>query len=128
MSMGSQDNKKSSSVIASFSFAMQGIKTALIAERNMRIHFTGAVIVIICSILLSISRIEWLFILLAIGGVFALELVNTAVERLVDLVTEEYHPYAKQAKDLAAGAVFIYAIMSAVIGSIILLPHLFKWF
>ena len=58
------------------------------------------------SFYFSITKIEWLFILLAIGGMFALELVNTAIERVVDLVTEEYHPLAKQAKDLAAGAVF----------------------
>jgi undecaprenol kinase len=74
----------------------------------------------------SITKTEWLFILVAIGGMFALELVNTAIERLVDLVTAEYHPLAKQAKDLAAGAVLVYAILSVGIGMVIFLPYLLK--
>jgi undecaprenol kinase len=59
---------------------------------------------------------------------FALELVNSGIERVVDLVTEEYHPFAKQAKDLAAGAVFIYAVVSVVIGIVIFLPYILKMF
>ena len=59
---------------------------------------------------------EWLFILVAIVGTITLELVNSAIERVVDLVTTEYHPLAKQAKDIAAGAVFVYAIFSVIVG------------
>jgi len=66
-----------------------------------------------------------MFISFAICGVLALELVNTAVERVVDLVTKEFHPLAKQAKDIAAGAVLLYAILSVVIGCIIFLPKMF---
>ncbi|WP_307405114.1 diacylglycerol kinase family protein [Neobacillus ginsengisoli] len=110
--------------MASFSFAINGIRTAIMAERNMRIHLVSSVIVICCSIFFSISTIEWLIILLVIGGIFALELVNSAIERVVDLVTEEYLSLAKQAKDLAAGAVFIYAIVSIVIGIVIFLPYM----
>jgi undecaprenol kinase len=112
-------------LLRSFSFALTGIKTALWSERNMRIHFFVSLIVIGCSIFFSISKLEWLFVIVAIGGIFSLELVNTAIERLVDLVTEDYHPLAKQAKDLAAGAVFIYAITAVVIGSIIFWPYFF---
>lgn len=110
----------------SFSFALTGIKAALLMERNMRIHFFVSLVVIGCSILFSISKLEWLFVILAIGGIFSLELMNTAVERVVDLITEEYHPLAKQAKDLAAGAVFIYAIIAVVIGIMVFTPYFFR--
>jgi undecaprenol kinase len=111
----------------SFSYALAGIKTALWSERNMRIHFFVSLLVIGCSIFFSISKLEWLFVIVAIGGIFSLELVNTAIERVVDLVTEDYHPLAKQAKDLAAGAVFIYAIIAVLVGSTIFLPYFFRW-
>lgn len=111
----------------SFSHALTGIKTALWSERNMRIHFFVSLLVIGCSIFFSISKLEWLFVIVAIGGIFSLELVNTAIERVVDLVTEDYHPLAKQAKDIAAGAVFIYAIAAVVIGSMIFLPYFLRW-
>jgi undecaprenol kinase len=107
----------------SFTFAITGIKTALWTERNMRIHLLVSVLVILCAVFFSISKLEWLFILIAIGGIFSLELINTAIERVVDLITDEYHPLAKQAKDVAAGAVFIYAIMAVIIGLLIFLPH-----
>ena len=111
----------------SFSYAIAGIKTALRSERNMRIHFIVSLLVIGCAVFFSISKMEWLLVILAIGGVFSLELINTAIERVVDLVTEEYHPLAKQAKDLAAGAVFIYAITAVLIGMIIFLPYVLRW-
>jgi undecaprenol kinase len=63
-------------------------------------------------------------VLFAIGGMLSLELMNTAVERVVDLATKDYHPLAKQAKDIAAGAVFIYAALSVIIGAIIFLPKI----
>jgi len=91
----------------------------------MKIHCLVASIVIILGGFYGLSAIEWMFISFAIGGVLALELLNTAIERVVDLVTEELHPLAKQAKDIAAGAVLIYAILSVVIGSIIFFPKIF---
>ncbi|MEH7010102.1 diacylglycerol kinase family protein [Neobacillus niacini] len=123
--MDSRD--KSVRLWKSFSFALTGIKTALWTERNMRIHLFVSIVVIGCAIFLSISKVEWLFVIAAIGGILSLELLNTAIERVVDLITEEYHPLAKQAKDLAAGAVFVYAIMAVVIGIIIFLPYVLRW-
>ena len=113
-------------LLKSFSYALDGIKTAIMSERNMRIHLVSSAIVIGGSFYFSITRLEWLIILMAIGGVLALELINTAIERLVDLVMEEYHPLAKQAKDMAAGAVILYAILSVVIGIVIFFPYLLK--
>lgn len=109
----------------SFYYAICGLQTAIKEERNLRIHLVVTVVVVSCAAYFSISKIEWLFIILAIGGMLALEILNTAVERLVDLVTKEYHPLAKAAKDLAAAAVFLYAIMAVMIGIIIFYPHLF---
>ncbi|MGX6442790.1 diacylglycerol kinase family protein [Neobacillus sp. K501] len=126
MNMDSKDKRVH--LLKSFSYAITGIFTAIRSERNMRIHLILSIIVIGISLFFSISTVEWLFVIAAIGGIFSLEILNTAVERVVDLVTEEYHPLAKQAKDLAAGAVFIYALAVVVIGLIIFLPRFVKWF
>jgi len=126
--MDSQDKPKVFQLISSFSFAAEGIMTALRTERNMRFHFVSSIIVLIASFYFSISAMEWIFILFAIGGMFALELVNTAIERVVDLVTSDYQPLAKEAKDMAAGAVMVYAAISAIIGTVIFLPYILKQF
>jgi undecaprenol kinase len=126
MIMDSHAKDRRNQLLRSFSFALAGIKTAIKAERNMRIHLVSSMLIIGGSFYFSITRVEWLFILLAIGGMLALELVNTAIERLVDLVTKDYHPLAMQAKDLAAGAVFLYAIFSVIIGIVIFSPYLLK--
>jgi undecaprenol kinase len=128
MSMDSNDNKKQLHVPLwrSFSFAISGIQNAILNERNIRIHLIISIFVIGFSIFLSITKVEWLFVIFAIGGMLALELLNTAIERLVDLVTTEYHPLAKQAKDIAAGAVFLYAIFSVIVGFIIFIPRILK--
>lgn len=111
--------------LRSFKYATAGIIHCLKAERNFKIHVFMAVIVIIAGIATKLSLIEWFIIMIFICGVLALELVNTALERIVDLVTVEHHQLAKQAKDAAAGAVLIFAIGSAIVGFIIFLP---KWF
>lgn len=110
----------------SFSYAFQGINTAVKDERNLKIHIGIGLVVLMLGGWLTLSLIEWVFILFAIGGIISLELLNTALERIVNLITEEYHPLAKQAKDIAAGAVLVYAILSVVIGVIIFLPKLIK--
>jgi undecaprenol kinase len=126
--MDSQDKLKRFLILNSFLYAAVGILTALKMERNMRFHLFFSIIVLVFSVYFSITKIEWVFILFAIGGMFALELMNTAIERVVDLVTAEYHPLAKQAKDIAAGAVLVYAGLSVVIGIIIFFPYILKVF
>ena len=106
----------------SVGYAFQGIFTCIRKERNMKIHCTVAVLVVIAGMILGISVTEWCICLGLFGMVMALELVNTAVEAVVDLVTEERHPLAKIAKDTAAGAVLIAAIMAAITGLIIFVP------
>ncbi|WP_019242633.1 MULTISPECIES: diacylglycerol kinase family protein [Bacillus] len=103
--------------------AFEGIGFSL-QERNVKIHLCVAVLVIIAGLYFSISRVEWLFIITCIAGMFALELMNTAIEKVVDLVTNDYHPLAKMAKDISAGAVLIYTFYSIIVGIIIFLPKI----
>lgn len=90
----------------------------------MKIHLLFTMVVILLGLLLQVSRVEWVFLLVLIGGVISLELINSSIENLVDLVTEEYHPLAKKAKDMAAAAVFIFSIVSVMIGLIIFIPRI----
>jgi undecaprenol kinase len=123
-SMSTDSSVNFKKVIKSFSFAFQGIFHALINERNLKIHSVVTVLVIAMGFIFSISRTEWIFILFAIAGVVSLELVNTAIERTVDLVTKDIHLLAKQAKDIAAGAVLVYTIVAVIIGMIIFIPKI----
>ena len=116
--------EKKDPLYRSFGYAFQGIFTCVRKERNMKIHCVAAVLVVIAGAILKISAIEWCICLALFGLVMALEHVNTAVEAVVDMVTEEYHPLAKIAKDTAAGAVLIAAIMAAIAGGIIFLPKI----
>jgi len=84
----------------------------------------SAVIVILAGYFTGLSRTEWYIVLLLIALMFALEMINTAIERVVDLASPNFHPLAKQAKDIAAGAVLVFALFSAIIGLLIFLP---KW-
>ena len=72
--------------------------------------YAAAIIVVVAGVLTGLSMVEWFIVIILIGGMLALEMLNSAIERVVDLHTTEHHPLAKQAKDLAAGAVLIYAI------------------
>ncbi|MGG0642847.1 diacylglycerol kinase family protein [Sporosarcina gallistercoris] len=107
-----------------FTYAWKGIVHGAAQERNVKFHLVAAIVVIIGGWWTGLSQLEWLIITAVIGLMIALELMNAAVERVVDLVTQERHPLAKQAKDLAAGAVLVFSIASAIIGVLIFLP---KW-
>ncbi|MFJ7735344.1 diacylglycerol kinase family protein [Lysinibacillus sp. NPDC097287] len=110
--------------IRSFGYAFCGIVTAC-KEQNFKSHIISAVIVLIAGFFTGLSRIEWFIVLILIALIFALEMMNTAIERVVDLASPNIHPLAKQAKDIAAGAVLVFAVFSAIIGLLIFLP---KWF
>ena len=107
----------------SFGYAVQGILTAT-KEQNLRFHLLSAVIVIVSGILTGISIIEWMILTIVMALVIGTELINTAIERVVDLASPELHPLAKDAKDIAAGAVLVFAVASVIIGLLIFLP---KW-
>ena len=120
--------KKDKNVFDSFSHAWNGIKNSFITEYHMVIHGYFAIAVIICGALFQISYIEWLICFILIGAVIALELVNTAIESVVNMITTQENFYAKVAKDTAAGAVLGMSIVSALIGLIIFVPKFFELF
>lgn len=88
----------------------------------MKIHLVITTLVVIGGVVFSISLTEWMFCLLCIGLVIGTEMINTAIENVVDLASPELHPLAGQAKDIAAGAVLICAIISVIIGLMIFAP------
>lgn len=109
--------------IKSFSFALAGLKYTFKTQGNFRFHVLAALVVVSLSFYLDISNTEWLIILLCIGLVLFAELLNTAIESLVDLVSPDYHKLAEIAKDTAAASVLVLAFMSSIIGLIIFLPY-----
>jgi len=112
---------------ASFRYAGEGIFYALRTQRNFRIHALATIVVIALGIGLHLPRIHVAVLGLTCGAVMALELINTALEAIVDLVVKQtYHELAKIAKDCAAGAVLIAALMAILVGGCIILPPLIE--
>ena len=103
------------SFLKSVSFAVNGLKLAW-HEKHFKIHLLATILAIILGFLFDIDSTEWFAILICIGAVLSLEMINTAIEHLVDLVEPNYNPKAGAIKDLAAGAVLVFSIISAVIG------------
>ncbi len=120
------DRERKGSLYHSFGYAFEGIWTGIVRERNMKIHCLAIIFVTLAGTLFEITPVEWCICLLLFGLVAGLELVNTAVEAVVDLVTEEKKPLAKLAKDTAAGAVLFAAVISVIIGCIIFLPYVLE--
>lgn len=114
--------------LRSFGYAWKGIRTCVGKEQNLSFHLIATVVVTISGFVLGITRTEWMIIILCIGVVIAAELFNTAIERLVDLVSPGRHPIAGQVKDIAAGAVLVCAATTAIIGLIIFIPYLTRLF
>ena len=110
---------KSKNVISSFKYAFQGMFSALKTERNLKIHVTIMLLVIIAGIVLKISKIEWIICIILFGLVIGGEMLNSAIETVVDIAMPDINPKAKFAKDAAAGAVLVFAIASAIIGFMI---------
>lgn len=110
--------------IAGFGFAFSGLWHAISTQINMKVHISITIIAIALGIILHISAVEFAIIFLAIAGVLITEMFNTVIELCVDLASPAYHPLAKIAKDVAAGAVLLSAIMSIIIALFIFGPHL----
>lgn len=110
----------------SMNHALDGISYTATHERNFRIETCIAFIVSILGVILHISLIEWTILVLVIAMVLSLEIVNTAIERNVDLVTKEYRELARIAKDASAGAVLVMSMFSLIIGILIFLPKIIE--
>lgn len=116
--------QRAETLFASFRYATAGLRYLLVSQRNARVQSGIGAVALVLAAALRVSRVEWAIITLLIALVLTLEALNSAIEATVDLVTSDYHPLAKIAKDVAAGAVWLMAIASAVIGAIIFLPPL----
>lgn len=111
----------------SIGVAFDGIIDLIKSENNAKIHLISTIVVILVGLKLQFLSIEWLWISLAIAGVWVAELINTAIEKLTDLISPEQNPIAKKVKDYAAGAVLVMAIWAIFVFCLISLPHLWMW-
>lgn len=111
--------------IKSFGYAFKGIASLLKREHNAWIHCIAIIVVTLAGLHFGITRTEWCIVCLCFSMVLAAEGFNTAIERLVDLVSPDFHPVAGDVKDVAAGAVLICAIAAAIIGMIIFIPYFY---
>lgn len=107
-----------------FGFAFKGIRTAIKEEAHLRFHLVFAALILLISAYLNLTSLEWIAILIIIGLVISAELMNSALENLVDLVQPDIHPLAGKVKDIAAGSVLFISIVAAAAGSIIFWPHI----
>jgi diacylglycerol kinase len=109
--------------IKSFGFALNGLKTAVLDEHNLRIHLFAAFVATLLGFHFEINNTEWIILALTIGFVIAMELLNSAIESLADYACKEQkHPLIQKVKDIAAGAVLISAISALVVGLLIFIP------
>lgn len=116
--------REKQNLMMSFRHAFDGVRFVVLSERNARVHICLAVVVIVLSLWLGLDWIEWALIVTAIGMVFGGEMANTVVELTVDLLMPEQHDLAKYAKDVAAGAILVFAFTAAFIGFMVLGPPL----
>lgn len=132
MNMISRDERKKQKglkkFVNSFTYPIKGLKYAYRNEQNLAVDVGISLLVLIAGVIFKLEKSEWLVVIFTIGVVISLELVNTAIEAVVDLVTEEYHPLAKVAKDTSAAAVFVIAVIAAIVGIVIFLPKVISLF
>ena len=110
--------------LRSFGYAWKGIRDCVGKEQNLNFHLVVSVLVVVAGLALDIRPLEWVAVLLCMGLVIGAELFNTAIERLVDLVSPQWHPLAGRVKDIAAGAVLVCAVVSVAVGLIVFVPYL----
>lgn len=129
--MKSQMDTKGFSLVKrakSFTHAGRGIGIFIRTTHNAWLHIAAFLAVLALAYLFSITKTEWLMVILASGMVFAAEAFNTAIEIDIDLTSPEYHPFARDTKDVAAGAVLIAAITAAIIGCVVFALHVYSAF
>lgn len=112
-------------ILNSFKYASKGISYVYKTQRNFRIQLMILLLAAVIGLLLNISATHWIMLFIISCLVLTLEIINTAIENMIDMITDEYHQSAEKAKDAAAGAVLIASIFSVVIGAIIFLSYIF---
>jgi diacylglycerol kinase (ATP) len=109
----------------SFLFAIQGFRTAIRSERNIKVMLAAGACAIVAGLVVQLDALSWAIVLLCCGVVISAELVNTAIETTIDLVSPEFHPLAGRAKDIAAAAVWVLATIVAMVGIIVFVRAIF---
>ena len=125
---GKNNKRKNKNLLASIRVATAGIIYVIKKEIKIQYAFLITILVIVMGFITNISLLEWTIIIMLCGIVISLEMINTALEDTVDMAMPNIHPLAKLAKDISAGAVFLFCIVSAIIGFIIFIPKILEWF
>ena len=115
---------KNKKILNSFKYAFEGVISAFKSERNMKIHVSVLIFVVIFGIFLKLKTWEWVVLVSWFSMVIGGELFNTAIEIVVDLAMPDINEFAKRAKDISAGAVLFIALISAIVGCIIFIPKI----
>lgn len=113
--------------VRSFRYAIRGLGSMLKSQHNAWLHAVATILVVFLGLLFGLSDPEWCWLVLAVMAVWTAEALNTALEFLADVASPEFHPLVGKAKDVAAGAVLISAVGSAVIGLLVLGPHAWRF-
>ena len=112
---------------SSLKYAFDGLKYAYKNEQSMTVHIVVTILVIMFGFIFEISSYEWIIVVLCIGIMMCVELVNTSIEAVVDLVTKKYNEKAKVAKDVAAAVSVMFSITSIIVGLIIFAPKIINF-
>lgn len=131
MDLKKREKKKKMGIkrfLNSIKYSIDGLKYAYANEQSLRIHAVGSLLIIILGIIFKITFIRWSILIIAIVVVLVIELLNTAVEATVDLVTSEIHPLAKIAKDCGSAAGGVAGVMMFIIAVVIFAPYIFALF
>ncbi|MEK7511739.1 MAG: diacylglycerol kinase family protein [Patescibacteria group bacterium] len=112
----------------SFKYAFKGLFSLIKKEQNFRLHVIAAIVVIFLGIYFEIKLWQWALIVLAIAGIFILEMLNTVLERMVDMFQPRIHQYVEEIKDIMSAVVLVATIASVAIALIIFLPYLLEYF
>ncbi|MFA5409418.1 MAG: diacylglycerol kinase family protein [Bacilli bacterium] len=127
MDMELRDKKKKLGIIRffnSFKYSFSGLAYAVRQEQSVLVMLICLILTLVFGLLFNISLLEWFFILVCIGLVLGTELLNTAIEATIDLLSPSFHPLAKIAKDTASAAVFVYSLIAFIIGCIVFIPRI----
>ena len=118
---------KKRTIVDSFNAAIEGIIYTIKTQRNMRLHFLCAILTILISIFLQLEKIELLVVCTAVTLVLICEMFNTAIEKIIDLITSDFHPLARIIKDVAAGCVLISAIFAVIVGYLVFSKYMISF-
>ena len=107
--------------------SINGLKISYKDERSMILHLVVSILVVILGFVFKINKLDWIFVILFLGTILSVELLNTAIEACVDLVTKEYNPLAKKAKDAGSAAAFSISVLAGIGLLMVYLPHILEF-